>query len=81
MGLAGCTGAVGSPPDDSSRPDVPSQRAARLGQRRRCAAKPALYRSLQKQTLNLRRRLLGDVPFGAALEGLTAADLAYRARG
>jgi hypothetical protein len=83
MGLAGCPGAVGSPPGDSSRPDVPSLRAARLGQRRGCAAKPALYRSLQKQTLNLnlRRRLLGDVPFGAAIEGLTAADLAYRARG
>ncbi|GAA2749128.1 enoyl-CoA hydratase/isomerase family protein [Amnibacterium kyonggiense] len=47
---------------------------------RRLAAKPALYRSLQKQTLNvnLRRRLTLDVPFGMALEGLTAADLAYQ---
>jgi enoyl-CoA hydratase/carnithine racemase len=46
---------------------------------RRLAAKPALYRSLQKQTLNinLRRRVTQDVPFGMALEGLTAADLSY----
>lgn len=46
---------------------------------RRLAAKPALYRSLQKQTLNLnlRRRITHDVPFGMALEGLTAADLSY----
>lgn len=45
------------------------------------AMKPALYRSLQKQTLNinLRRRITQDVPFGMALEGLTAADLAYHA--
>jgi len=44
------------------------------------AAKPALYRALQKQTLNvnLRRRIIQDVPFGMALEGLTAADLAYQ---
>ncbi|HEY2296123.1 MAG TPA: enoyl-CoA hydratase/isomerase family protein [Jatrophihabitans sp.] len=44
------------------------------------AAKPALYRSLQKQTLNinLRRRIVSDVPFGMALEGLTAADLPYQ---
>ncbi|GAA3739523.1 enoyl-CoA hydratase/isomerase family protein [Streptomyces tremellae] len=44
------------------------------------AAKPALYRSLQKQTLNrnLRKRIVQDVPFGMALEGLTAADLAYQ---
>jgi enoyl-CoA hydratase/carnithine racemase len=47
---------------------------------RTLAAKPALYRSLQKQTLNLNlhRRLVEDVPFGMALEGLTAADLAYQ---
>lgn len=47
---------------------------------RKLAAKPALYRSLQKQTLNinLRRRIVSDVPFGMALEGLTAADLAYQ---
>ncbi|MEN4478530.1 enoyl-CoA hydratase/isomerase family protein [Mycolicibacterium cosmeticum] len=44
------------------------------------AAKPAAYRSLQKQTLNqhLLRRIVEGVPFGMALEGLTAADLAYR---
>jgi enoyl-CoA hydratase/carnithine racemase len=47
---------------------------------RRLASKPALYRTLQKQTLNanLRRRILHDVPFGMALEGLTAADLPYQ---
>ncbi|HUA07419.1 MAG TPA: enoyl-CoA hydratase/isomerase family protein [Solirubrobacteraceae bacterium] len=47
---------------------------------RQLAGKPALYRSLQKQTLNLnlRRRITEDVPFGMALEGLTAADLAYQ---
>ena len=47
---------------------------------RSLAEKPALYRSLQKQTLNLslRRRITQDVPFGMALEGLTAADLAYQ---
>ena len=47
---------------------------------RSLAARPALYRSLQKQTLNLnlRRRITQDVPFGMALEGLTAADLAYQ---
>jgi enoyl-CoA hydratase/carnithine racemase len=44
------------------------------------AAKPALYRSLQKQTLNrnLRKRIVEDVPFGMALEGLTAADIPYQ---
>jgi enoyl-CoA hydratase/carnithine racemase len=44
------------------------------------AAKPALYCALQKQTLNanLRRRIIQDVPFGMALEGLTAADLPYQ---
>ncbi|MEV4350009.1 enoyl-CoA hydratase/isomerase family protein [Actinoplanes sp. NPDC049596] len=47
---------------------------------RKLAAKPRLYRSLQKQTLNLnlRRRITQDVPYGMALEGLTAADLAYQ---
>lgn len=47
------------------------------------AGKPALYRSLQKQTLNLslRRRITQDVPFGMALEGLTSADLAYQNQG
>ena len=44
------------------------------------AAKPALYRSLQRQTLNqrLRRCIAEGLPFGMALEGLTAADLPYR---
>jgi enoyl-CoA hydratase/carnithine racemase len=43
------------------------------------AAKPTLYRRLQKQTLNQRllRRLIEGIPYGMALEGLTAADLAY----
>jgi enoyl-CoA hydratase/carnithine racemase len=47
------------------------------------AAKPAIYRTLQKQTLNLslRRRITQDVPFGMALEGLTAAALAYQNQG
>lgn len=47
---------------------------------RSLAAKPRLYRSLQKQTLNqkLLRRIVEGVPFGMALEGLTAADLAYQ---
>jgi enoyl-CoA hydratase/carnithine racemase len=47
---------------------------------RKLAAKPRLYRSLQKQTLNQRmlRRVVEGVPFGMALEGLTAADLAYQ---
>ena len=47
---------------------------------RRLAAKPALYRTLQKQTLNLnlRRRITSDVPFGMALEGLAAADVPYQ---
>jgi enoyl-CoA hydratase/carnithine racemase len=46
------------------------------------AAKPPLYRSLQKQTLNvnLRRRIIQDVPFGMALEGLTAADAPYQSQ-
>ncbi len=44
------------------------------------AAKPDLYRRLQRQTLNqrLRRRIAEGVPFGMALEGLTAADLPYQ---
>jgi enoyl-CoA hydratase/carnithine racemase len=64
---------------------VPHEQAVERGIEiaRKLAAKPALYRSLQKQTLNLnlRCRLLEDVPFGMALEGLTAADLAYQAQG
>jgi enoyl-CoA hydratase/carnithine racemase len=62
---------------------VPHERAVERGIdiARGLATKPALYRSLQKQTLNmnLRRRITQDVPFGMALEGLTAADLAYHA--
>jgi enoyl-CoA hydratase/carnithine racemase len=44
------------------------------------ASKPRVYRTLQKQTLNsnLRRRITQDVPYGMALEGLTAADIAYQ---
>jgi enoyl-CoA hydratase/carnithine racemase len=61
---------------------VPHERAVERGIEiaRVLAAKPALYRSLHKQTLNLNlhRRLVEDVPFGMALEGLTAADLAYQ---
>jgi enoyl-CoA hydratase/carnithine racemase len=61
---------------------VPHERALERGIEiaRSLASKPALYRSLHKQTLNLnlRRRLVEDVPFGMALEGLTAADLAYQ---
>jgi enoyl-CoA hydratase/carnithine racemase len=61
---------------------VPHDRALDRGVEiaRQLASKPALYRSLQKQTLNLnlRRRITADVPFGMALEGLTAADLAYQ---
>src|SRR5205807_6554164 len=45
----------------------------------RLAAKPDLYRRLQKQTLNqrLRRRIVEGVPYGMALEGLTASELVY----
>jgi enoyl-CoA hydratase/carnithine racemase len=61
---------------------VPHDRAVDRGLEiaRSLAAKPALYRSLQKQTLNmnLRRRIVTDVPFGMALEGLTAAEQPYR---
>lgn len=44
------------------------------------AAKPAFYATAQKQTLNqaLRRRIIEGVPYGMALEGLTAANLAYQ---
>jgi enoyl-CoA hydratase/carnithine racemase len=61
---------------------VPHERALERGVEiaRKLAAKPALYRSLQKQTLNLnlRRRITEDVPFGMALEALTAADQPYQ---
>jgi enoyl-CoA hydratase/carnithine racemase len=64
---------------------VPHEHALERGLEiaRSLASKPALYRSLQKQTLNLslRRRITQDVPFGMALEGLTAADLAYQNQG
>jgi enoyl-CoA hydratase/carnithine racemase len=61
---------------------VPHDRALDRGVEvaRRLAAKPTLYRALQKQTLNLNlhRRITQDVPFGMALEGLTAADQPYQ---
>jgi enoyl-CoA hydratase/carnithine racemase len=61
---------------------VPHDRALDRGIEiaRGLAAKPSLYRTLQKQTLNvnLRRRITQDVPFGMALEGLTAADAPYQ---
>ena len=63
---------------------VPHERAVDVGIAiaRGLAAKPALYRTLQKQKLNanLRRRIIQEVPFGTALEGLTAADLPYQDR-
>jgi enoyl-CoA hydratase/carnithine racemase len=63
---------------------VPHDRALERGLEiaRKLAAKPALYRTLQKQTLtlNLRRRITQDVPVGMALEGLTAADIPYQAQ-
>lgn len=61
---------------------VPHDRAVERGMEiaHMLGAKPALYRSLQKQTLNLglRRRITQDVPMGMALEGLTAADQPYQ---
>jgi enoyl-CoA hydratase/carnithine racemase len=61
---------------------VPHEQAVERGLEiaRGLAARPALYRTLQKQTLNrnLRRRIVQDVPFGMALEGLTAADGPYQ---
>jgi enoyl-CoA hydratase/carnithine racemase len=61
---------------------VPHHRALSRGLEiaTRLAAKPDLYRRLQKQTLNqrLRRRIVEGVPYGMALEGLTASDLAYQ---
>ena len=61
---------------------VPHDRALDRGIEiaRGLAAKPRVYRTLQKQTLNvnLRRRITQDVPYGMALEGLTAADIPYR---
>jgi enoyl-CoA hydratase/carnithine racemase len=61
---------------------VPHDRAVDHGIEiaRGLATKPTLYRSLQKETLNLhlRRRIVQDVSFGMALEGLTAADMPYQ---
>ena len=52
---------------------VPHERALARGLElaTRLAAKPDLYRRLQKQTLNqrLRRRIVEGVPYGMALEG------------
>jgi enoyl-CoA hydratase/carnithine racemase len=44
------------------------------------AAKPALYRTLQRQTLNmsLRRRIVNDIPYGMAMESMTASDQPYQ---
>jgi enoyl-CoA hydratase/carnithine racemase len=44
------------------------------------AAKPTLFRTLQRQTLNmsLRRRIVNDVPYGMALESMTASDQPYQ---
>ena len=44
------------------------------------AARPPVYRQLQKETLNQRliRRVAEAVPYGMALEGLTTADLAHQ---
>ncbi len=64
---------------------VPHERALARGLEvaTKLAAKPELYRKLQKQTLNqsLRRRIIEGVPYGMALEGLTASDLAYQHAG
>jgi enoyl-CoA hydratase/carnithine racemase len=61
---------------------VPHERALARGLElaTRLAAKPDLYRRLQKQTLNqrLRRRIVEGVPYGMALEGLTASDMVYQ---
>jgi Enoyl-CoA hydratase/isomerase len=55
---------------------VPHQRALGRGLEiaTKLAAKPDLYRTLQKQTLNqrLRRRIVEGVPYGMALEGRRA---------
>jgi hypothetical protein len=69
-------------PQRSGRARVAHERALERGIEiaRSLIAKPPLYRALQKQTLNLnlRRRIVQDVPFGMALEGLSATDLAYQ---
>jgi enoyl-CoA hydratase/carnithine racemase len=63
---------------------VPHDRALQRGIEiaRGLAAKPRVYRTLHKQTLNvnLRRRITQDVPYGMALEGLTAADIPYQSQ-
>jgi enoyl-CoA hydratase/carnithine racemase len=62
---------------------VPHDRAVERGIEiaKMLAAKPPLYRSLQKQTLsmNMRRRIVSDVPYGMALESMTASDQPYQA--
>jgi enoyl-CoA hydratase/carnithine racemase len=61
---------------------VPHDQALARGQEiaEQLAQKPTLYLRLQKHTLNqhLRRRIHEGVAYGMALEGLTAADLAYQ---
>jgi enoyl-CoA hydratase/carnithine racemase len=61
---------------------VPHEQAVPRGVEiaRGLAKKPATYLSLQKETLNLnlRRRIVNDVPVGMAYEGLTAADGPYQ---
>jgi enoyl-CoA hydratase/carnithine racemase len=61
---------------------VPHPRALERGVEiaRSLAGKPALYKSLQKEVLNLnlRRRITSDVPVGQIYEALTAADAPYQ---
>lgn len=61
---------------------VPHDKAVERGLEiaHKMAEKSPTYNSLQKQTLNrnLRARIVQDVPFGMALEGLTAADQPYQ---
>lgn len=85
---SGCSGLVSgstrrpSCNEESSPERVAHERALErvIEIARRLAAEPPLYRALQKQTFNLdlRRRIVEDVPFGMELEGLTATDLAYQ---
>jgi enoyl-CoA hydratase/carnithine racemase len=70
------TGTGDSFMDEIDGPSLGPWHRGRSRPRRQAGA----YRTLQKQTLNLnlRRRITQNVPFGMALEGLTAADLAYQ---
>jgi len=53
-----------------------------LGRSRRSAeARPLSVAAKAALNLKLRRRITQDVPFGMALEGLTAAELAYENAG